>query len=78
MLQRLATPVKDKLISYKDFDFILRILTFFSMLPCAVAWGSYFEHAKAWEKRMGDPNVMVVTYEELKEVELTLMVTEDN
>lgn len=27
---------------------------------------------------MDDPNIMVVTYEELKEVELTLMVTEDN
>ena len=48
------------------------------MLPCAVAWGSYFDHAKSWEKRMDDPNIMVVTYEELKEVELTLMVTEDN
>ncbi|KAE8280957.1 hypothetical protein D5F01_LYC21529 [Larimichthys crocea] len=29
--------------------------------------GSYFDHASAWEKRMDDPNVMVVTYEELKQ-----------
>ncbi|XP_053189522.1 sulfotransferase 6B1 [Scomber japonicus] len=29
-------------------------------------WGSYFDHALAWEKKMDDPNVMIVTYEELK------------
>ncbi|XP_036402782.1 sulfotransferase 6B1-like [Megalops cyprinoides] len=32
-----------------------------------VPWGSYFDHALAWEKRMDDPNVMIVTFEELKE-----------
>uniref|UniRef100_A0A8C9XXE7 Sulfotransferase n=1 Tax=Sander lucioperca TaxID=283035 RepID=A0A8C9XXE7_SANLU len=32
-----------------------------------VAFGSYFDHALAWEKRMDDPNVMIVTYEELKQ-----------
>ncbi|XP_031434977.1 sulfotransferase 6B1-like [Clupea harengus] len=32
-----------------------------------VPWGSYFDHALAWEKRMDDPNVMIVTYEELKQ-----------
>ncbi|KAJ8387297.1 hypothetical protein AAFF_G00157930 [Aldrovandia affinis] len=32
-----------------------------------VPWGSYFDHALAWEKRLDDPTVMVVTYEELKE-----------
>ncbi|KAJ8392399.1 hypothetical protein AAFF_G00075240 [Aldrovandia affinis] len=31
-----------------------------------VAWGSYFDHALAWEKRVDDPNVMIVTYECLK------------
>ncbi|CAK6983057.1 sulfotransferase 6B1 [Scomber scombrus] len=31
-----------------------------------VPWGSYFDHALAWEKKMDDPNVMIVTYEELK------------
>ena len=35
---------------------------------CAVPWGSYFDHALAWEKKMDDPNVMIVTYEELKQV----------
>ncbi len=35
----------------------------------SVAWGSYFDHALAWEKRLDDPNVMIVTYEELKQVE---------
>ncbi|KAF5894611.1 sulfotransferase 6B1-like [Clarias magur] len=32
-----------------------------------VNYGSYFDHALAWEKHIGDPNVMFVTYEELKE-----------
>ncbi|XP_063048178.1 sulfotransferase 6B1-like [Engraulis encrasicolus] len=32
-----------------------------------VPWGSYFDHALAWERRIDDPNVMIVTYEELKE-----------
>ncbi|XP_060943261.1 sulfotransferase 6B1 [Limanda limanda] len=32
-----------------------------------VAWGSYFDHALAWEKRMNDHNVMIVTYEGLKQ-----------
>ncbi|KAJ8250810.1 hypothetical protein COCON_G00227320 [Conger conger] len=32
-----------------------------------VCWGSYFDHALAWEKRIDDPNIMIVTYEEMKE-----------
>ncbi|KAJ8392397.1 hypothetical protein AAFF_G00075220, partial [Aldrovandia affinis] len=32
-----------------------------------VGWGSYFDHALAWEKRVDDPNVMIVTYEYLKQ-----------
>ncbi|XP_059841595.1 sulfotransferase 6B1 [Hypanus sabinus] len=32
-----------------------------------VAWGSYFDYALIWEKHIDDENVMVVTYEELKE-----------
>ncbi|XP_036406814.1 sulfotransferase 6B1-like [Megalops cyprinoides] len=32
-----------------------------------VIWGSYFDHALAWEKRINDPDVMIVTYEYLKE-----------
>ncbi|XP_048842751.1 sulfotransferase 6B1-like [Brienomyrus brachyistius] len=31
-----------------------------------VAWGSYFDHALAWEKCMDDPNVMIVTFEDMK------------
>jgi len=34
-----------------------------------VLWGSYFDHALAWEERMEDPNILIVTYEELKQVE---------
>ncbi|XP_028845713.1 sulfotransferase 6B1-like [Denticeps clupeoides] len=32
-----------------------------------VAWGSYFDHVLAWEKKMDDPNVLIITYEELKQ-----------
>ncbi|XP_030627516.1 sulfotransferase 6B1 [Chanos chanos] len=32
-----------------------------------VPWGSYFDHALAWEKLMDDPNVKIMTYEEMKE-----------
>uniref|UniRef100_A0A0B8RP31 Sulfotransferase n=1 Tax=Philothamnus irregularis TaxID=1899461 RepID=A0A0B8RP31_9SAUR len=32
-----------------------------------VAWKSYFDHALAWDKHMDDENVMIITYEELKE-----------
>ncbi|XP_016523348.1 sulfotransferase 6B1-like [Poecilia formosa] len=32
-----------------------------------VAWGSYSDHALAWNQRMGDPNVLVVTFEDLKQ-----------
>lgn len=35
---------------------------------CAVGWGSYFDHAVAWDKKMDDPNVKVVTYEDMKQV----------
>uniref|UniRef100_A0A3Q4AYD4 Sulfotransferase n=1 Tax=Mola mola TaxID=94237 RepID=A0A3Q4AYD4_MOLML len=66
---------KDTLVSFYHFYQNNPVLpsgqsweTFFSnFMSGEVAWGSYFEHAKAWEKRMDDPNIMVVTYEELKE-----------
>ncbi|XP_066514671.1 sulfotransferase 6B1-like [Hoplias malabaricus] len=32
-----------------------------------VPWGSYFDHALAWEKHIDDPNVMIVTFEEFKQ-----------
>ncbi|XP_012679071.2 sulfotransferase 6B1-like [Clupea harengus] len=31
-----------------------------------VVYGSYFSHAEAWEKLYDDPNVKMITYEELK------------
>lgn len=39
---------------------------------CVVSWGSYFEHALAWDQRMGDPELKVITYEELKQVAVHL------
>lgn len=44
-----------------------RLKCFSSLVP----WGSYFDHALAWEKRYDDPKVMIVTYEELKQVRET-------
>ncbi|XP_042189116.1 sulfotransferase 6B1 isoform X2 [Callorhinchus milii] len=32
-----------------------------------VPWGSYFDHALLWNKHIDDENVMVITFEELKE-----------
>uniref|UniRef100_A0A8C5RZ12 Sulfotransferase n=1 Tax=Laticauda laticaudata TaxID=8630 RepID=A0A8C5RZ12_LATLA len=32
-----------------------------------VAWKSYFDHALAWDKHMDEENIMIITYEELKE-----------
>ncbi|KAM6464628.1 sulfotransferase 6B1-like [Liasis olivaceus] len=32
-----------------------------------VAWNSYFKHAVAWDKHMDEENIMIITYEELKE-----------
>lgn len=39
-----------------------------SVFSPAVGWGSYFDHAVAWNKKMDDPNVKVVTYEDMKMV----------
>ncbi|XP_042335461.1 sulfotransferase 6B1-like [Sceloporus undulatus] len=32
-----------------------------------VGWRSYFEHALAWDKHMDEENILILTYEELKE-----------
>ncbi|XP_031417692.1 sulfotransferase 6B1-like [Clupea harengus] len=32
-----------------------------------VLYGSYFDHVEAWEKLFNDPNVKMITYEDLKE-----------
>ncbi|XP_045921779.1 sulfotransferase 6B1 [Micropterus dolomieu] len=64
---------KDTLVSFYHFSNNNPVLpaqsweSFFSgFLSGNVPWGSYFDHALAWEKKMDDPNVMVVTYEDLK------------
>ncbi|XP_047207205.1 sulfotransferase 6B1 [Girardinichthys multiradiatus] len=66
---------KDTLVSYYHFCNNNPVLpsveswdSFFSQfMKGDVAWGSYFDHALAWNKKMDDPNVMVVTYENLKQ-----------
>ncbi|MED6269029.1 Sulfotransferase 6B1 [Characodon lateralis] len=66
---------KDTLVSYYHFCNNNPVLpsveswdSFFSQfMKGDVAWGSYFDHALAWNKKMDDPNVMVVTYEDLKQ-----------
>ncbi|KAM8739533.1 sulfotransferase 6B1 isoform 1-T1 [Acanthopagrus schlegelii] len=66
---------KDTLVSFFHFSNNNPVLpsgqswdTFYSdFMSGEVPWGSYFDHALAWEKKMDDPNVMVVTYEELKQ-----------
>ncbi|KAM4693509.1 sulfotransferase 6B1-like [Discoglossus pictus] len=32
-----------------------------------VCWGSYFDHAVAWNKHIDDKNVLIVTFEDMKE-----------
>ncbi|XP_027008839.2 sulfotransferase 6B1-like [Tachysurus fulvidraco] len=66
---------KDTVVSYYHFMNNNPVLPkaeswdkFFSdFMSGEVGWGSYFDHALAWEKHMDDPNVLIVTYEELKE-----------
>ncbi|KAK3562231.1 hypothetical protein QTP86_031152 [Hemibagrus guttatus] len=66
---------KDTVVSYYHFMNSNPVLPnaeswdkFFSdFMSGEVAWGSYFDHALGWEKHMDDPNVLIVTYEELKE-----------
>ncbi|XP_035029079.1 sulfotransferase 6B1 [Hippoglossus stenolepis] len=66
---------KDTLVSFYHFSNNNPVLpsgqsweSFYShFMSGDVPWGSYFDHALAWEKRMNDPNVMIVTYEELKQ-----------
>ncbi|XP_035982215.1 sulfotransferase 6B1 [Fundulus heteroclitus] len=66
---------KDTLVSYYHFCNNNPVLpsvgswdAFFSQfMKGDVAWGSYFDHALAWNKKMDDPNVLVVTYEDLKQ-----------
>ncbi|XP_030410137.1 sulfotransferase 6B1 [Gopherus evgoodei] len=48
--------------SYNSWD------EFFSeFMSGKVSWGSYFDHAVTWNKHIEDENVMIITYEDLKE-----------
>uniref|UniRef100_A0A3Q1EN24 Sulfotransferase n=1 Tax=Acanthochromis polyacanthus TaxID=80966 RepID=A0A3Q1EN24_9TELE len=66
---------KDTLVSYFHFSNNNPVLpsgqsfdSYFSQFMSGdVGWGSYFDHAVAWDKKMDDPNVMIVTYEALKQ-----------
>ncbi|XP_041645780.1 sulfotransferase 6B1 [Cheilinus undulatus] len=65
---------KDTLVSFYHFCNKNPVLpnvewdSFFCDFMCGnVGWGSYFDHALAWEEKMNDPNVLFVTFEELKE-----------
>ncbi|XP_054654838.1 sulfotransferase 6B1 [Dunckerocampus dactyliophorus] len=66
---------KDVLVSFYHFCNNFPVLPsasswesfYANFLSGDVPWGSYFEHALAWERRMDDPDVMVVTYEQLKQ-----------
>ncbi|XP_067418763.1 sulfotransferase 6B1-like [Emydura macquarii macquarii] len=41
---------------------------FFQKFMCGeVCWSSYFDHALAWNKHMDEENIMIITYEEMKE-----------
>ncbi|KAL0964666.1 hypothetical protein UPYG_G00327240 [Umbra pygmaea] len=66
---------KDTMVSYYHFTNKNPVLPtaeswdhFFSdFMSGQVPWGSYFDHALGWEKRIDDPNVMIITFEELKQ-----------
>ncbi|XP_042296732.1 sulfotransferase 6B1 isoform X2 [Sceloporus undulatus] len=45
--------------SWEDF--------FLQFINGQVAWGSYFDQAVAWNKHIDDENILILTYEELKE-----------
>ncbi|XP_034964169.1 sulfotransferase 6B1 [Zootoca vivipara] len=52
-------PVLPDVSSWDDF--------FQKFMSGEVCWKSYFDHALAWNKHMDDENVMIITFEELKE-----------
>nr|XP_006135300.1 sulfotransferase 6B1-like isoform X1 [Pelodiscus sinensis] len=53
------TPNVPSYISWDEF--------FSEFMSGKVSWGSYFDHAVAWNKHIEDENVMLITYEDLKE-----------
>uniref|UniRef100_A0A8K9VEG1 Sulfotransferase n=1 Tax=Oncorhynchus mykiss TaxID=8022 RepID=A0A8K9VEG1_ONCMY len=66
---------KDTVVSYYHFMNTNPVLpnakswdSFFTdFMEGEVAWGSYFNHALAWEKLMDNPNILMATYEQMKE-----------
>ncbi|XP_062864948.1 sulfotransferase 6B1-like [Trichomycterus rosablanca] len=66
---------KDTMVSYYHFSNKNPVLPtaqswdhfYTDFMSGQVPWGSYFDHALAWEKRIDDPNVMIITFEELKQ-----------
>uniref|UniRef100_UPI00398F0715 sulfotransferase 6B1 n=1 Tax=Pristiophorus japonicus TaxID=55135 RepID=UPI00398F0715 len=66
---------KDNAVSYYHFCLNNPLLPnpaswdefFKKFMTGEVGWGSYFDHALSWEKHIDDKDVMLITYEELKE-----------
>ncbi|XP_066553235.1 sulfotransferase 6B1 [Amia ocellicauda] len=66
---------KDTIVSYFHFTNKNPVLPtaeswdkfFADFMSGEVFWGSYFDHALSWEKHIDNPNIMFVTYEDLKE-----------
>ncbi|MBN3309062.1 ST6B1 Sulfotransferase, partial [Amia calva] len=66
---------KDTIVSYFHFTNKNPVLPtaeswdkfFADFMSGEVPCGSYFDHALSWEKRKDNPNIMFVTYEDLKE-----------
>ncbi|XP_044865447.1 sulfotransferase 6B1-like isoform X1 [Mauremys mutica] len=66
---------KDTAVSYFHFHNNMPTLPSFSswdeyfaaFMHGKISWGSYFDYLVEWNKHVDDENVMVITYEELKE-----------
>ncbi|XP_061480710.1 sulfotransferase 6B1-like [Rhineura floridana] len=52
-------PVLPNASSWDDF--------FQKFMSGEVGWKSYFDHALAWDRHMDEENIMLITYEELKQ-----------
>lgn len=64
-----STLQKHYVQSHEWIHLMVVFVSFFT-----VAWGSYFDHALAWEKLMDNPNILMVTYEQMKEVKPILCI----
>ncbi|KAM7172125.1 sulfotransferase 6B1-like isoform 1-T1 [Macrochelys suwanniensis] len=71
----LVRNLKDTAVSYFHFHNNMPPLPSFSswdeyfaaFMHGKLCWGSYFDYLVEWNKHMDDENIMVITYEELKE-----------